>query len=297
MAAGISGSRRRTSEQYFLPPQGQGSFTESAGTTLDTKVLIPVTTIARPMGDPGYSQTLPCTFESAEPARGLVRTALDAWALGSLVDDATLVVSELVGNAARHTRSQLVQVSVTQLTEDTVLVTVVDKDTAEIVRRDPGPDDVNGRGLMLVEALTECWGVTPHPWGKQVWAQLRTAGTETYPSNPVAAPGKRRIPRDPRGGRAVNAARTRTRPRILDHEPEAITWARKKAGLTKRALAREIGISEQLVGEIESGWRNATPANLAKIAGALNCPLVCLERKRPQAPEQPAHTTTKATST
>lgn len=74
--------------------------------------------------------------------------------------------------------------------------------------------------------------------------------------------------------------RTRTRPRVLGHEPEAVTWARKKAGLTKRALAGAVGLSEQLIGEIESGWRNATPANLARIAEALNCPLVVLERKR-----------------
>jgi transcriptional regulator with XRE-family HTH domain len=72
----------------------------------------------------------------------------------------------------------------------------------------------------------------------------------------------------------------RRRTRTLDHEPETITWARKKAGLTKRALAQRVGISEVLMGEIESGWRNATPANLAKIAAALNCPVVALERKR-----------------
>jgi transcriptional regulator with XRE-family HTH domain len=77
------------------------------------------------------------------------------------------------------------------------------------------------------------------------------------------------------------APRTRTRPRTLDHEPEAVTWARKKAGLTKRALARRIGVSEQLLSEIESGWRNATPSNLAKIAEVLGCPVVMLERKRP----------------
>ncbi|NUS09897.1 MAG: helix-turn-helix transcriptional regulator [Streptomyces sp.] len=74
--------------------------------------------------------------------------------------------------------------------------------------------------------------------------------------------------------------RTRTRPSRLHQEPEAVTWAREKAGLTKRALARRVGISEQLMGEIESGWRNATPANLARIADALNCPLVVLERNR-----------------
>jgi transcriptional regulator with XRE-family HTH domain len=62
-------------------------------------------------------------------------------------------------------------------------------------------------------------------------------------------------------------------------EQSAVTWAREKAGLTKRSLAQIVGLSEQLVGEFESGWRSATPTNLAKIATALNCPIVVLERK------------------
>lgn len=70
----------------------------------------------------------------------------------------------------------------------------------------------------------------------------------------------------------------------LDHEPEAVEYARRSAGLTKRALAAQIGISEQLMGEIESGIRNATPATLNKLAIALNCPRVVLERKREVAP-------------
>lgn len=73
----------------------------------------------------------------------------------------------------------------------------------------------------------------------------------------------------------------RRRPSRLNHEPEAVTWAREKSGLTKRQLADLVGVSEQLMGEIESGWRSATPAKLIKIAGALNCPVVFLERKRP----------------
>ncbi|MBM9435662.1 helix-turn-helix transcriptional regulator [Streptomyces bryophytorum] len=67
----------------------------------------------------------------------------------------------------------------------------------------------------------------------------------------------------------------------MNQEPEAVTWARERNGLTKRRLAELVGISEQLMGEVESGWRSATPANLAKIAEALNCPVVVLERKRP----------------
>ena len=78
----------------------------------------------------------------------------------------------------------------------------------------------------------------------------------------------------------MTTSRKRAAPSRLHQEPEAVTWAREKTGLTKRALADKVGISEQLMGEIESGWRSATPANLIKIAEALNCPPVVLERKR-----------------
>lgn len=66
----------------------------------------------------------------------------------------------------------------------------------------------------------------------------------------------------------------------LDHEPEAVTYARRQAGLTKTALAELCGVSVSLISEIESGTRNATPAMLNKLAEALHCPRVVLERKR-----------------
>lgn len=66
----------------------------------------------------------------------------------------------------------------------------------------------------------------------------------------------------------------------LHHLPVAVTWAREKAGLTKTALADECGVSLALISMIESGDRSATPATLRKIARALNCPVVMLERRR-----------------
>lgn len=70
----------------------------------------------------------------------------------------------------------------------------------------------------------------------------------------------------------------------LSHAPAAVTFAREKAGLTKRALAASCGISEQLMCDIEAGRRNATPSNLKKLAQALNCPVVALEAPRDSAP-------------
>ena len=69
-------------------------------------------------------------------------------------------------------------------------------------------------------------------------------------------------------------------PTRLHHSPEAMRWAREKAGLTQTQLAERAGLSRTLVVEIEGGTRNCTPANLLKLAEALNCPLVVLEAKR-----------------
>lgn len=69
------------------------------------------------------------------------------------------------------------------------------------------------------------------------------------------------------------------RVRHLDHDPTALVWARKQAGLTQRWLAEQLEISPGHMSEIESGKRNATPSNLTKIAKLLNCPRSVLERK------------------
>jgi transcriptional regulator with XRE-family HTH domain len=53
-----------------------------------------------------------------------------------------------------------------------------------------------------------------------------------------------------------------------------------KAGLTKTQLAKACKVSLSLISEIENGTRNATPATIIKLAKALNCPPVVLERKR-----------------
>jgi transcriptional regulator with XRE-family HTH domain len=81
----------------------------------------------------------------------------------------------------------------------------------------------------------------------------------------------------------------RKRPREpLNHEPEALTWAREKSGLTRAAVADALHCAPSLVTEMEQGTRNCTPANLIKLAEILNCPVVVLERKRcPPEPGNP----------
>lgn len=66
----------------------------------------------------------------------------------------------------------------------------------------------------------------------------------------------------------------------LDHEPEAVAYARSQSGLTQQQLADLCGVSRSLITEIELGTRNARPPMIRKLATALNCPRVVLERKR-----------------
>lgn len=66
----------------------------------------------------------------------------------------------------------------------------------------------------------------------------------------------------------------------LDHEPEAVAYARDKAGLRQNEAADKLGITPAYLSQIESGVRNAGPAMLNKMSSLYNCPRVILERKR-----------------
>lgn len=65
----------------------------------------------------------------------------------------------------------------------------------------------------------------------------------------------------------------------LNHEPEAVSWAIKRSGLTQQDVAEQAGISKSLLSEICKGTRNAKQDVLSRIAGVLNCPVVVLEAK------------------
>jgi anti-sigma regulatory factor (Ser/Thr protein kinase) len=124
------------------------------------------------VGPPGYTETLPCEPETARRARSLVSVALNTWGIAELAEAGTLIVSELVGNAVRHTSCRLIRVSVRRVTDDLVRIGVTDKSHA-LPRLDLVADgDETGRGLVLVDALSHRWGYDEMPWGKTVWAEL-----------------------------------------------------------------------------------------------------------------------------
>ncbi|MEU1800605.1 ATP-binding protein [Streptomyces sp. NPDC019937] len=136
-----------------------------------------MTATPRPKGHPGYSEVLPRVPESAEVARRLVRAALAAWGQEELIEDAALVVTELVSNAVRHAPLSVIRVIVTRPTDTLIRVGVVDRaHSVPLLRTDSNGDDTRGRGLLLVEAYTDQWGTEVYPWGKQVWGELKCKG-------------------------------------------------------------------------------------------------------------------------
>ncbi|MFI8850972.1 ATP-binding protein [Streptomyces sp. NPDC053499] len=143
------------------------------------------TTAIRPhaIGAPGYSETWPCEAESVSRARSLVSAAISTWGLSHLIDDGTLVVSELVTNAVQHTDCSQVRVSITLTLRQRVRIAVSDRsiDLPEPnLVEDGAGDEEAGRGLLLVELLADYWDVKLHRWGKTVWADLLTVEADRF---------------------------------------------------------------------------------------------------------------------
>jgi len=105
--------------------------------------------------------------------RHAVTTALGSW--GVAVDDrdvVALLTSELVTNAIRHGRPPVSLRAA--LRGDAVRVSVDDGSRHEPVPvEDTAWDASGGRGLHLVESLSDRWGVSVNGVGKQVWFQVR----------------------------------------------------------------------------------------------------------------------------
>ncbi|WP_433828506.1 ATP-binding protein [Actinoplanes sp. CA-015351] len=112
---------------------------------------------------------------SAAPARQWAHQILLEWQLPALlIEDALLVITELVQNVAQHTGDG----GRLTLTRDQgiVVIEVTDfcPDLPQI--RPPDPRRPGGRGLPIVAALSHDWGIRPAPAsaGKTVWALITT---------------------------------------------------------------------------------------------------------------------------
>jgi anti-sigma regulatory factor (Ser/Thr protein kinase) len=122
---------------------------------------------------------LPRSSTAPRIARSFVRDTCARWNLTGIVDDAVLVVSELVENATRHTGSApLLRL---ELRTDRFAVAVRDQDPRPPEPRPLTTDQPGGRGMPIVAALSRAWGTSPHPGGgKVVWAVLMIPNGSTH---------------------------------------------------------------------------------------------------------------------
>jgi len=113
---------------------------------------------------------------SVPKARDHVRLVLIGWKLGHLGEDAALITSELATNVVTHAARGIGDYFELVLrSRDGILVLEVsDSYQWEMPElRKPDPEETSGRGLLLVDALCQAWGVRPRTGaGKTVWVHL-----------------------------------------------------------------------------------------------------------------------------
>jgi hypothetical protein len=133
-----------------------------------------------------------CPIPAALPrVRRYARRTLDEWELAYLADDVELVVSELATNAMWAAQPPApaasgvragppVMVVYLAMERDQLVTQVWDSCLEPPVRRAHDDDAETGRGLELVQALSDGWGsCAAEPGGKIVWARFdlkRNAG-------------------------------------------------------------------------------------------------------------------------
>jgi len=115
------------------------------------------------------SESFPAELTAPAVARRFVADSLRTAGV-PVSETVPVVVSELVTNSVLHAASETRVLVVVR--PECVRVEVHDSNPTLPVARHPDPDTVTGRGLMLVEALTDRWGAAPVDDGKVVWFEL-----------------------------------------------------------------------------------------------------------------------------
>ncbi|OKJ94551.1 protein phosphatase [Streptomyces sp. CB03234] len=115
--------------------------------------------------------------EALSSARHMIRAAVRAWGAGQRADEIELVADELITNALLHTDGgAIVTLRMLAGHERRLRVEVEDRSSALPRRREAGLSGVSGRGLLLVDRLTDVWGVDSRGSGKCVWCEFRMQG-------------------------------------------------------------------------------------------------------------------------
>ncbi|MFC8826677.1 ATP-binding protein [Streptomyces sp. NPDC057137] len=160
-------------------------------------------------------------------ARAFAACTLRWWGAAHVMDDALLVVSELVTNAVKATGPRTPTPTWTDVTAQHILgvqlrvdglslyVEVWDSGREVIAAGAPTLDDEGGRGLLIVQTLATRWGTyRPPAGGKIVWAELALSAEPALARRvlPLRVPPHIRVP----VGKAKEQVETALMQRVLD---------------------------------------------------------------------------------
>lgn len=119
---------------------------------------------------------LPTESTSPGAARAFARMSGCTEHAVAVLDDALLLITELVTNSVLHGGPPIVLAI--ECDGAGITVRVRDGDPRLPGPQDAGEDAESGRGLSLVDLMSDTWGVAPvaddHGVGKEVWFELRT---------------------------------------------------------------------------------------------------------------------------
>lgn len=114
---------------------------------------------------------LPAVRASHGAARDFVRCRLMIWGRDDIVDDALVIIGELLTNALIHAPSPEYVVAV-DWNGGMIRLEVWDTSPFLPHKLPIDLDNVHGRGMRIVDALSEVWGWRIAASGKCVWAVL-----------------------------------------------------------------------------------------------------------------------------
>ena len=118
------------------------------------------------------AREFPCEPEAVTAARRFVREVLSGTSPDAL-EAAELMTSELATNCVRHARTGF---ALAISAAGDIRIEVRDTGGGSPKVLSPEPREPSGRGLRIVEALAEDWGVISASSGKTVWFTLLQSG-------------------------------------------------------------------------------------------------------------------------
>lgn len=144
--------------------------------------------------EPVYRADFAMGEHSARHLRRILRLYLKGWGLIGVADAAELAFTELIANVVRHVPGRRCQTFIFRLPGgEGVRVEVADgcPGVPRVVEGDVL--DEGGRGLLLVDALTDKWGVEVRRdgGGKTVWFECLAAASGIGPVTQTARPAPR----------------------------------------------------------------------------------------------------------